>query len=400
MKLADEQKDQKSVLIPDGSPSEWKPMFTVTSDIHEVEPQWRALEAFGIQSPGQSFDFVRSWVEQCEIPLQRQFYVTAYCDREPFVVLPLMMTRRLGATVLTWFVGSHVACNGPLINTAIMSKLSEDERKEFWRTLVRALPPSDAVYMPGVPTGDEIEFEAFEGQSKKPVCDYVYRTEFDSWEEADKARRDRKRRRRDKQHRQKLDALGNVELKRFDKPEEIKDALNTVFEQKRARFEQLDIDDPFADEKVRNAYEKVFSKAELVRPVIYALCIDGAVVSARYCIAHGRRLFMLISSMSDDADVMAGSPGNQCLLEVLKAELNEDGFNLVDIGVGEADEKRRWCNVMQPVCTCFIPRTAVGWGFFMVQAGIERLKMIVKGNATLFAFYKAIRGILPPVLKT
>lgn len=109
---------------------------------------------------------------------------------------------------------------------------------------------------------------------------------------------------------------------------------------------------------------------------------------------------MLISSMSDDADVMAGSPGNQCLLEVLKAELNEDGFNLVDIGVGEADEKRRWCNVMQPVCTCFIPRSAVGWGFFMVQAGIERLKMIVKGNATLFAFYKAIRGILPPVLKT
>lgn len=371
MKLADERKNGKSALVLDGSPSEWKPMFTVTSDIREVEPQWRALEAFGIQSPGQSFDFVRSWVEQCEIPIQRQFYVTAYCDREPFVVLPLMMTRRLGATVLTWFVGSHVACNGPLINTAIMSKLSEKERKEFWRTLVRALPPSDAVYMPGVPTGDEIEFEAFEGQSKKPVCDYVYRTVFDSWEEADKARRDRKRRRRDKQHRQKLDALGNVELKSFERPEEIKQVLNTVFEQKRVRFEQLDIDDPFADVKVRNAYEKVFASASSVRPIIYALCLDGEIISARYCIAHERNLFMLISSMSDDADVMAGSPGNQCLLEILKMELNEDGFNLVDIGVGEADEKRRWCNVMQPVCNCFVPRTTFGWGFFLTQAELS-----------------------------
>lgn len=400
MKLADEHKNGESALVPDGSPSDWKPMFTVTSDIYEVEPQWRALEAFGIQSPGQSFDFVRSWVEQCEIPLQRQFYVTAYCNREPFVVLPLMMTRRLGATVLTWFVGSHVACNGPLINTAIMSKLSEDERKEFWRTLVRALPPSDAVYMPGVLTGENIEFEAFEGQSKKPVCDYVYRTEFDSWEEADKERRDRKRRRRDKQHRQKLDALGKVELKSFELPDEIGHPLKTVFAQKRVRFEQLDIEDPFADEKVRAAYADVFTTANSVRPIIYALCLDGEVISARYCIAHQRKLFMLISSMTDDTGVMAGSPGNQCLLEVLKTELNDDGFNLVDIGVGEADEKRRWCNVKQPVCTCFIPRTVKGWAFFVAQAGIERLKMIVKGNAKLFAFYKTIRGILPPVLKT
>lgn len=52
MKLADERKNGKSALVLDGSPSEWKPMFTVTSDIREVEPQWRALEAFGIQSQG------------------------------------------------------------------------------------------------------------------------------------------------------------------------------------------------------------------------------------------------------------------------------------------------------------------------------------------------------------
>jgi len=131
------------------------------------------------------------------------------------------MTRRLGATVLTWFVGSHVACNEPLINTEIMDQLSAAERKEFWKTLVRSLPPSDAVYLPGVPTGDAVEFEAFEGLAKKPVSDHVYRAQFDKWDEADKARRDRKRRRRDKQHRQKLETLGHVELKKFTDPSQI-----------------------------------------------------------------------------------------------------------------------------------------------------------------------------------
>ena len=400
MTLSDKQKVGDSVVVPEAKASEWKPMFTVTSDIYEVEQNWRALETFGIQSPGQSFDFVRTWVEQCDIPLQKQFYVTAYCDREPFVVLPMMMTSRLGATVLSWFVGSHVACNGPLINSEIMVKLSNEERKDFWQKLVRALPPSDAVYLPGVPTGETVEFEAFEGQAKKPVCDYVYRTKFDSWEEADEARRDRKRRRRDKQHRQKLDALGTVELKRFVEPKDIKSVLNGMFEQKRIRFEQLDIEDPFADENIRHAYLKVFSNARSIKPILFALCLNDEVISVRYCIAHQRKLFMLISSMSDDSEVMAGSPGNQCLLEILKSELGDDGFNLVDIGVGESDEKRRWCNELMPVCNCYIPRTIKGWVFFVAQAGLEHLKMVVKGNQKLFGFYKAVRGVLPPVLRT
>ncbi|MGJ8527711.1 GNAT family N-acetyltransferase [Maritalea sp.] len=401
MILAETRNQLNSDVMPEGQLSVWKPMFTVTSDINDVEPQWRALERFGLQSPGQSFDFVRSWIEQHEIPKQKQFFVTAYFDKQPFVVLPLLVTRRLGATVLTWFVGSHVACNAPLINQPIMAKLSDEKRQRFWRELLQALPPSDAVYLPGIPTGEKVEFEAFEGQGNKPVCDYVYRSKFEGWEEADKSQRDRKRRRRDKQHRQKLDALGEVKLVKLEKPAEVKLALTQMFEQKRKRFEQLDIENPFADETVRKSYFDVFKKARSVTPIFYALYLDDELIASRYCIAHGKDLFMLISSMSTDEEVMVGSPGNQCLLEILKSELDqENGYTMVDIGVGESDEKRRWCNELQPVCNRFIPRTVVGWGFMALQTVLQKTKYAVKTNKTLFNFYKSVRGILPPILRT
>lgn len=398
--MADNQKETAVSGKVNSVAASWTPMFTVTSNIYDVEPIWRELEKFGLQSPGQSFDFVRAWVEKLELPPQDQIYVTAYFNKKPFLVLPLTIKKRLGATILTWFVGDHVACNAPLFDVSIMSKLDETQRAEFWKALLHALPPSDAVYLPGLPTGKRVQFEAFEGLGKKPVCDYVYRTEFDSWDECEKSRRNRKRRRRDKQHRQKLDALGEVKLTNVTDPAEIQSVLKVMFEQKRRRFEQLGIEDPFGDQKVRDVYFDALANAKSIKPELLVLWLDDDVISVRYCIGHGDKLFALVSSMSDDEEIMVGSPGNQCILEILQSKLGEGSYKTIDIGVGESDEKRRWCNELQPVCNRFVPRTPLGWGFMVSQAGLERVKFLVKTNKLLFNFYKTIRGILPSILKT
>lgn len=397
---SDKHMDVGTANFAENAHAEWKPIFSVSTSIFDVEPQWRALEEFGLQSPGQSFDFVRSWIETTHVPTQKQFYVTAYLGKQPLMLLPLTVRKKLGATILTWFVGSHVACNGPLINDELFRQLTTEQRHAFWQSLVRALPVSDALYLPGLLTGEAAEFEAFEGVGQKSVCDFIYRTRFDSWEECDKSRRDRKRRRRDKQHRQKLEAQGEVELIEITEPDEAKHVLDLMFEQKQHRFEQLGIDNPFASQQVREVYFDVIGKSKSIKPILFALRLNDQIISVRYCIGHQKNLFMLISSMSDDDDILAGSPGNQCVLEILRNSLDLDRFTMVDIGVGESYEKRRWCNELVPVINRFIPRTITGWAFFAAQAFLERLKMLVKGNSALFGFYKAIRGILPPILRT
>jgi CelD/BcsL family acetyltransferase involved in cellulose biosynthesis len=397
---SDNQQDVHEERIGAVVPAGWNPMFSVSSNLYDVEPQWRALEAFGLSSPGQSFDFVRSWVEATNVPKQEQFYVTAYLGKQPLMVLPLAMSKKLGVTILTWFVGDHVACNGPLMNHDLFERLSESQREAFWQSVVAALPVSDVLYLPGLIEGADTEFVAFEGVGKSSVCDHIFRVRFDSWEECDKSRRDRKRRRRDKQHRQKLDALGAVDLVEIAQVGQAEHVLEVMFEQKRKRFEQLGIEDPFTKKEVRDVYSDLFSKSKSVRPLLYALRLNEEVISVRYCVAHQNNLFMLVSSMSVDDDILAGSPGNQCVLEILRQKLGKDSFTMVDIGVGESYEKKRWCNELVPVTSRFLPRTFKGWVFFAAKASLERLKMLVKGNSVLFGYYKAIRGVLPPILRT
>ncbi len=377
-----------------------QPMFTVTSNITDVETTWRELEGRGIHSPGQSFDFVKNWVFANKIAPKDQFYLKAYLGKQTMALLPLHRTKRFGASILTWFLGSHVACNGALINEAAFAELSEDERLEFWQGVVRALPPADAVYLPSVPTGEGVRFETLEGMGKRPVCDKIYRARFDSWDEIDKSRRDRKRRKRDKQHRQKLDALGEVQLQRIEDKQNAKPVLAKMFELNKRRFEVLGIENPFETQEVQDFYLKAFDAPGDAKPVIYALMLDGEMIGARYCVQQNGDLFMLISTMSDDEEVMPGSPGHQCLLETFKVAFDQHGVDNVDIGIGASEEKRRWCNDLQPVCNRFVPRTAVGWIFFSVQSSLEYLKRTVKHNKKLFGFYKSIRGFLPPVLRT
>jgi CelD/BcsL family acetyltransferase involved in cellulose biosynthesis len=398
--LADRDQKTNGNLSSASGSSALKPIFTVTSNINEVEPTWRELERFGIVSPGQSFDFVRNWISALDLPTNEQFYVIAYVNKRPVALLPLHRTTKFFSSVLTFFVGTHVACNGALINPELMAELSQNQRKTFWREMLRALPPADVVYLPSLPTGEGTLFESFEGLGKKPVCDYVYRAAFDSWAEIDAKQRDRKRRKRDKQHRHKLDALGEVTLKRIEEKADARAILDEVFEQKARRFEQLGIDDPFADEQVRDFYRNSFDAKGDAKPVIYALYLNEKMVGARYCVQQGEKLFMLISSMSDDEEIMPGSPGHQCLLETFKVAYDRDGVGFVDIGVGESDEKRRWCNQLVPVCTKFLPRTPMGWSFFVLQTSIEKLKCAVKTSPKFFEFYKSIRGFLPAALRT
>lgn len=388
------QLDQKQIL------PEFKLFYSLTSNIEDVEKVWRSLEKFGLQSPGQSYEIVKTWIEARHIPTHQQVFVTAYVNKEPIAVLPLRRTKRFHATVLTWFLGSHVACNGVLLNHQMMQELSPEERADFWSGLLKALPPADALYLPGIPQSDDPALEMFKGYSNTPVSEIVYRAKFSSWDEIDAQRRDRKRRRRDKQHRRKLDAVGEVRLERIDDKTQAEPIIKEMFAQKRRRFELLGIEDPFANADVRQFYYDAFDAREGVTPLLYVLYVGDQIAGVRYCIQQRRRLFMLISSMSDDKDILPGSPGHQCLLETFKVAFDEHGIDEIDIGIGESDEKLRWCNAQVPVYNHFIPRSLVGWAFLLFQSSLQRLKSVVKRNRVLFNFYKSIRSMLPQFLRT
>ena len=367
--------------------------ITATHRIADVEPVWRELTAKSIESPGQSIDFTRLWIDALGIAERDQYYVVANLDDAPIALVPLQRCWDKGARVLSWFPGSHVGCNAPIVDVARLQSLSADERRKLWNRLLRSIADADLVHMRSVPhlAVDGVDLFAEMGQILD--ADTLYRAAFTSFEEADRTQRNKSRRKHDRQQGDRLQALGEVSFAELGNGPEALAVLETMFHQRAARFREMGVFDPFAVPAIRRFYDATAREGSGVTVKLHVLRLDGEIVAVRYNIEHGDRLFCLISSMSDDPSIQNGSPGKQCLLRVMQTTF-EQGYRVFDMGEGLTDEKRHWCNQQIAVRHHYMPITRRGAVATQAHMGWHRLRTRIKHDEKLLAWAKGFRGTM------
>ena len=365
--------------------------ITATHRLSEVEAIWRALTAASIESPGQSLDFIRLWIDALRIPERDQFYVVAALDGAPIALVPLQRRLDKGARVLSWFPGPHVGCNAPIVDVPRLLALSSDERRRLWIKLLRSIAGADVVYMKAVPQliVDGVDIFAELGQAFE--ADTLYRAAFTSFEEADRTQRNKSRRKHDRQQGDKLAALGNVEFADIGNGPEALTVLETMFQQRAARFRSMGVFDPFAIPMIRAFYDSTARENSGTPVKLHVMRLNGDIVAVRYNIVHADRLFCLISSMSDDPAIQQGSPGKQCLLRVMQTVF-EQGYRVFDMGEGLTDEKRHWCNQQIAVRHHYMPITRRGAFAAQTHRGWQSLRRRIKSDERLLGWAKSLRG--------
>ncbi len=359
-----------------------------TDSLTEIEPVWRALEAKGIDSPGQSFDFIRIWTETFDIPRQNQVYVGVEITGRPLMVLAFERRRRHGLDLLVPFAGSHVGVNAPLVDRDRMALLSEADQRNIWRRIGKTLH-ADVLCFGRVLASDI----GLLPHATSVPSDSLFRTEFDSWDACDHQQRTRSRRKHDKQQGAKLAAMGEVTYEEIGATGDSTPAINVMFADRAARFAEQGIADPFAEPAVRAFYRTVFRGGDGLAGHMQVLRLDGRIIAARYNLVSGNRMFCLISSMSTDPELQPGSPGKQILVKLMQ-RIFAQGITSFDMGAGLTDEKRHWCNVELPLCEAFAPTSLRGRLHVALSVGGLRLKHAIKSNKTLFALAKSLRARL------
>lgn len=361
----------------------------VTDCISDIETDWRNLEAHGLESPAQSFDFNRVWVETLEIPCERRAFVCATVDDEPVMVLALGRRRMWGMNVLCPLSGSHVGTNSPLVDRKRIGQLSCEQRGAIRNEMLELLG-ADLVTLPHIL---EADVHVFGSVDHVVTAETLYRTEFDSWERCDREQRTRNRRKHDKQQASKLAALGEVTFEEVRSPHEVSEILDKLFKDRAARFDGLGIADPFAPACVRAFYRTMFDASDTLPGILHVLRLDGNIVATRYSLAAGDKMFCLISSMDSAPELLAGSPGKQILVHVMR-HVFDNGTRIFDLGSGFSDEKRHWCNVQVPLANVYLAASAKGSIGAQVLLALARLKAKVKSNEKLFAALKVWRARL------
>jgi CelD/BcsL family acetyltransferase involved in cellulose biosynthesis len=366
---------------------------TTTHRMAEVEAAWRAFTFAGVESPGQSYDFVRLWTEALEIPERDQLYVLAALEGRPVALLPLYRRRKAGIRLYSWFPGRHVGCNAPLVDAARLAELSSAERTALWSRMTGAINGADLIYLPAVPATGNGTAGPFAELGRSLPVDTLYRSVFASWDAANATQRTKSRRKHDRQQGEKLEALGAVTFEEVPGGAAARPVLDVMFRQRARRFEAMGITDPFAPCEIARFYNATVAPDSGVEVKLHVLRLAGEIVAVRYNIVAGERLFCLISSMSDDPAIQCGSPGKQCLLRVMQTVFDA-GFRVFDMGAGLTDEKRHWCNEQIPLANHYLPLTPAGQAIVAGHALWQGARTRIKANQKLLKLAKEARAML------
>lgn len=367
-------------------------MISVTSRIEEVEAAWRSLEAFGVDSPGQNYDFLRLWVKTHKIAEADQRYVTVSLGDQPVLVLPVWRHRARGVRIWSWFTGPHVGCNGPLVHPHLFGALDEAGKARLWRAATAALDGADLIYLRSIADGTPARELAATAGQLLPV-ETLYRADFSSWDEANTTQRSKSRRKHDRQQGERLEALGEVAFDVIEPGAHAQQVLDIMFDQRAARFKQMGVTDSFAPADVRCFYDGTARLANHVPLRLHVLRLNGEIVAVRYNIALGDKLFCLISSMSEDPAIQGGSPGKQCLLRVMQSVFDQ-GYRTFDMGAGFTDEKRHWCNTQLGLSHYYLPLNPYGALAAKVHSSLQAFRRDIKQNEKLRGWVKSVRAKL------
>lgn len=361
----------------------------VTNRIEDVETVWRELTASAIESPGQSYDFIRTWVADRKIAAAQQRYVVGRVDGVAVALLPLHRKRVHGLPVFTWFPGANVGCYAPVADYARLAALGVEGRCRLWDAMTGELNGADVVYLRSIPTEVGGHQGLFDELGATLAVETLYRSEYSSWEECDKLQRSKSRRKHDRQQGDRLDAMGEVSFEEIRNGGDTNCAIETMFKQRSARFKSMGIRDTFVRDRLIGFYHDTVKPDSGIDVRLHVLRLNGDIVAVRYNIVHNDRMFCLISSMSDDPAIQNGSPGKQCLLRVMQTVFDE-GIRVFDMGSGFTDEKRHWCKVQTPMRQHYIGLTPQGALIVRGHQTFMKTRAAIKANPQLKA---AIRGM-------
>ncbi|WEK05617.1 MAG: GNAT family N-acetyltransferase [Candidatus Devosia phytovorans] len=368
----------------------------VSCRIEDVEMAWRLLTARSIESPGQSYDFIRLWVADRKVPESEQRYVVGSVDGHPVALLPLHRKRVYGLPLYTWFPGANAGCYAPVADYDRLAALGPAGRKALWAAMAGKLGGADLIYLRSIPREVGGHVGLFDELGASLAVETLYRSEYASWQECDRLQRSKSRRKHDRQQGERLEAMGAVLFSELRNGDDTDCAVEIMFRQRTARFRAMGIRDAFVEDRLIDFYHAAARPGSGIDVRLHVLRLNGNIVAVRYNIVHNDRMFCLISSMSDDPAIQNGSPGKQCLLRVMQSVFDQ-GIRVFDMGSGFTDEKRHWCNAQIPMGQHYVGLTPQGALIVRAHQRFQRARASIKANPQLKAAARQIQHLIDRV---
>jgi CelD/BcsL family acetyltransferase involved in cellulose biosynthesis len=187
----------------------------------------------------------------------------------------------------------------------------------------------------------------------------------------------------------KLEAFGPVSLLTARSPDEARLIIEGFRSQKKIRIDAMGAAGGF-DVDLACAFMEAAALSDEPGVELHALLV-GERVAAVYCgVTHGGRFHAMVNSYAVEREIARASPG-EIITTLLLQNLCDRGFAEFDLGVGEAEYKRSWCERKESLFDTFVGVSARGMAYCMAQKAKLRTKRIIKQSPWLWSLAQKVR---------
>lgn len=374
--------------------------ITVSGDIAALAGEWRALEAHGLVTPYQSLGWVSAFAATVGAAHGMEFRHAVLRDGEdrPLAILPLVITRRLGARFAEFIGGKHANYHMGLFAPGFAASLDAQGAEAMLRAVAAAIGGLDAFAFVNQPLrwSDVANPTALLASGPSPSGAYKLALDRGDGEATLKRSMSSHARKKLKNKRNRFAEFGTSALVRARSESEIERVISDFLDQKAARFAAMGIADPFAEPAMRSFLrEGALAGADGSAPVLelYSLDVDGRSVATYVGAVQGRRFSGMATSFAMDQDIAKTSPGEILLVDLIKLKCRE-GFSVFDLGVGEARYKTTICDDRDDLVDSFLPLTARGRAFVWLSRAKRAAKRWVKSSPTALRLAQRASGLM------
>lgn len=364
------------------------------ADARAVEAEWRLLEATGIGTVFQRFDWVDAYVRHVA-PHEglEPAFVLGRLDGRPAFVLPLGIARQGSLRVAHWLGGSHSGYNFGLWSREAADAVARLGRGALERMLKEALPGVDGAVLVRMPQAHDGVAQPLAALSTLPSAVQGYSVSLEGGMDAVIARTNGgARRRRARSKERKMAEIGPVVHGVIRDPAAVAEALDFFAEQKALRLAEQGLPNVFGAPGVMDFLNDLAVRSAGLREPLLQVTeyrVDDRLRAVVGSGVHNGRVNVYILTLAHD-ETLPHSPGQVLMYRHIE-ESCEAGQKVFDFGVGYELYKESWADTVHQLVdgyVAFTPKGALGLG--AVRLG-ERAKALLRRNEKLWKALKSLR---------
>lgn len=379
--------------------------FDIHTRLDDVEGQWRQFQDVAECTAFQTFEWLAAWHRHIgsQDGVVPAIVVGRFAGGETAFILPLAVETRRTVRRLCWLGQDLCDYNAPLLARDFAQRVTTERFLGLWRDIERRLQSDrewryDWIEFEKMPQTVGIQSNPFTAFRVMPNANSAHIARLgDTWEAYYRARRSSATRRRDRTKRKRMSQFGAIAFATATEPEDLRQTLDTLWQQKKRIFARKGITDIFARAGYREFFVD-FASSPNSRHLAHVsrVQIGETCAAANFAIVFGDCYYHVLSSYCD-GELTHYGPGTLHLRELLAYAIGR-GLRLFDFTIGDEHYKLEWSDLRLKLYDYGTAATWRGWPACVIANARRRVKRFIKQTPPVWHLVSRLRAAVGPLL--